>query len=608
MKKIFLAIALLTALRVTAEIIPDSRRIVWKDRVGVAGGIPLSREVHQTLSAGASQATIQAALNSCPNDKAIMLPAGTYSIANITIPTGRTLRGAGQGVTILDTTGPGDDDAAVFVGQKHAGEFQSGVEETAIVSGYTKGSTSIVVNNATGIALGDSMTIDQLNDSAFPVRLYGTYGTIDYGTRDLAARAMGQTVEVTGVSGTTITFSPPLYHTYSSGLSPEAVHWTPNGKNAGLENLTVKANNHGYQAMIGMYGVQNCWVYNVETDYADGDHYRIWSAVKCEVNKVYMHDAYSHTSGQTDGCLMFGVKSSGCLVINSIFYRMHIGLMMNWGSSGNAVAYNYFAGHFDSSAVNVQFYEMNDNHGAHPMMNLWEGNIGGQFRADSAWGSSSHGYLIRNWFQGYGQIFPPYTGRSAWDSNNWHYATQGLRALTLDFQQHNYNVLGNIIGSPVAVVTNNDVRQVISPTERDYETTVYLISLGYSDVSDGGEDPDGDTLPATTSIFHGNFDTTLSTSDGVVWDAGIADHDIPDSELFDSKPSFMGTLDWPGDPLTAKAKWQAGQTNLFQNAAKFRFENGFSDPPAEGGGSPTSMSGSISGRLNINGNLIIRSE
>jgi hypothetical protein len=556
------------------DIIPASRIITWQGNVGIPGGVPTNRVVFTNLSAGATVAQIQSALNACPSNKVVVLPAGTNTITGtLVIPSFVTLRGAGMGQTVLNCTGSGQ--SAVRFGTEVQGEYVATAHN--MTSGYTKGSTNIVLNNVTGMAVGSLLVLDELNDANLPVSNVGTYGTINWNSRTNGTRALGQTVEVKAINGTTVTFWPPMYWTYLSSLTPQALHFTAGCQWAGLENVTLRANSSGYSTMFYMAGSKYCWVKAIENDYCDGDHGEIgYGSYRCEVRDSFFHDAYNHNSGTTDSDLMIHSKSSGILVENNIFYRLHTSVMLNWGASGNVIAYNYSSGNFHQPAPNFMIQDLNGNHGAHPMFNLFEGNIGNSYHPDSFWGSSSHGTSLRNWFRGAALIMPPYTGRGAYDTSGAHYANQACGAVIEDFAISYGNDIGNIIGSPWASSTNGAVYMALWPANRGYGTT-YMWSLGYSDSSDGGSDTKDSALPYTTGLRHGNYDFVSKTQK---WDTNYADHVIPNSYYLAGKPAFFGTLNWPAfDPSNVAT---ANVTNI---PAGYRFTYGV-NPPSTGSQPP----------------------
>ena len=66
---------------------PADRRVEWRGNVGIPGGIPERSTLCATIDAsvygdGVADATaaIQSALDACPDDEVVMLPAGTYRV------------------------------------------------------------------------------------------------------------------------------------------------------------------------------------------------------------------------------------------------------------------------------------------------------------------------------------------------------------------------------------------------------------------------------------------------------------------------------------------------------------------------------------------------
>ena len=145
-RRAFLALAAVLLISEAAHgaIVPSDRLITWKP--GIPGGIPNRSSVYTTLAAGASLSSIQ---------------TGTYQIPNtLIIPSYVTLRGVGTN-TILNLTGGGAA-AGVCMGLNQGSGILYSVPPTvSITSGYTKGSTNLVLSSASGIAVGDLVSITQ---------------------------------------------------------------------------------------------------------------------------------------------------------------------------------------------------------------------------------------------------------------------------------------------------------------------------------------------------------------------------------------------------------------------------------------------------------------
>ena len=55
----------------------------------------------------------------------------------------------------------------------------------------------------------------------------------------------------------------------------------------------------------------------------------------------YFHDAFVHGPGTYHQSLMLDGKTSGTLIEDNIFWRLHTSVIVNRGSSGNVIAYNF---------------------------------------------------------------------------------------------------------------------------------------------------------------------------------------------------------------------------------------------------------------------------
>jgi hypothetical protein len=235
--------------RATADVIPADRLVPWQDNVGVEGGIPARTNVRDCGAMDGAHADgvdtsgeIQACLDNTPTDGVAYLPAGLYSLGSpVTLTGSKTLRGAGPGQTVLLA---GDIRRAILLG----GQLSA---RTAIdiVAGYTKGSTVLVLADASTIEVGAHLRVDELNDASVPVTNIG-YGTCTWCGRESGARVRGQFVKVLAKASDTITISPPMFFTFSAANLPQVQGF--NGSNpsgvsaelAGIEDLTVRNDWH----------------------------------------------------------------------------------------------------------------------------------------------------------------------------------------------------------------------------------------------------------------------------------------------------------------------------------------------------------------------------
>jgi hypothetical protein len=599
--------------------IPAGRSIDWT-LSGIPGGIPSANwPIATTIAAPSGTADqtsiINNALSAAAANSVVMLSGGTYTISGsgIVIPSNKVLRGVGPqslgGVagtnqqpsfTVLNFTGSGN--AAVAFGSLTDGQPNIS-NSVAITGGLTQGSTSITVASAANISVGKMLIISQLNDSSF-VTIQGGEGSatwVDGGLGWNGTRAMGQTVLVTSVSGTTIGITP-LYYAYN--MTPLATPLAVQCQNGGIENLTLNLNSSNYGAQgngagtTRFYASLYCWMLNVETSYTGNDFLDAHFSYRCETRHCNFHDAYLHASGQTDSDVDITDKTSGFLFIDNIVYHGHVGVMCEWGASGNVFAYNWVCDSYDNGSPQACYPGFNPCHGAHPFMNLYEGNITTQIYSDDIWGSSSHQVFLRNWSTGcaWVPVTPP-SGRGAIGTQMWTY--QALTALNVELNQTSFIMIGNVLGSQqllTGVTHYNDgsthlgcTVMVVRPTSKSYDDESYCYSFGYNGLSDDGSNAltpstASGTAPHTTSIIAGDYtfgQVAGAANLGTIWYNATSDT-IPNSLIFGSTPSFFGTLAWP--PINPASPPQTSTHTSTIIPAAYRFVNGAEAPGISGGG------------------------
>ncbi len=210
-----------------------------------------------------------------------------------------------------------------------------------------------------------------------------------------------------------------------------------------------------------------------------------------------------------------GPWPTACLIEDNIFHALTLMISLEGAPSGNVIAYNYLSG----SLYNDPEWgrQTIGTHGAHPIMNLIEGNLSeDKFTADFYWGTSSHQTYFRNrMFNAPGKIY-------------------GSWGLDLYVKQHYYNVVGNVFGSGL------ENRYELTG-DFNYMADKSIFKLGFlsaGTASAAGSDP----MVKSTLLRHGNWD---SVTNGVVWHPEIADRLLPDSLYLSAKPAWFGSHRWP---------------------------------------------------------------
>lgn len=566
---------------------PQQCAIDWT-QVGIVGGIPSGSwtQSGSTIAAGASASTVQAALNACGTNHYVLLGPGAFTFnADVQIPSHCVLRGSGPQSTVITYTGTSG--YPIYIGSKsgNAGDVPNMSNAVNITSGATAGSTSVVVANASNMAVGGLMVVTELNDLV-SVNVTTPNGTCNYCDAYLfhnsGTRVRGQTVKITNVSGTTVTFTPALYTNYSNTpmASPygPVIGSQPDATMAGVENLQLYATNSAPNslvngAMISLWHADEVWVKNVEDNWADSNHVAIGYCYRCEVRDSYFSNAFVHSSGGSDVELQLAAWSSGVLIENNILERLHSSIILEWGIAGNVVAYNYTLGTFDSGATNVTNEDI-AFHGANPQFNLLEGNVTDDINYDAFWGSTTNNTQYRNLARGVATVCPytdgTYTASGpAHKAVNWsgcHLSNQQNRSVTVTFDNTNVNSLGNVLGSQDASTTSGGVlynassapfTSTMQPTaNRIYNGQYNAVNYGYNTGTDSNgsviasfsSGPGPTTgywvgLAAQSGFQHGNFDIA---SNSTIWNGSVT-HTLPASFYLTSKPSWWGSLAYPAN-------------------------------------------------------------
>src|SRR5215472_1342564 len=187
-------------------IINTSRAIDWT-HAGVVGGVPSGtwKQCGSTISAGASAATIQKAINACGSNQYVLLGSGTFNLTTgLTLQSNMVLRGSGPSTILKPGSGAGvwcfSGVAAVCISadlstytndNTYSKPGQS--QAATWTAGYSQGSTSITVKNvgSNGIQNGQYIYLNQANDTAPNSNLFNC----DIATRcAIEGGSFGQTI------------------------------------------------------------------------------------------------------------------------------------------------------------------------------------------------------------------------------------------------------------------------------------------------------------------------------------------------------------------------------------------------------------------------------
>ena len=555
-----------------------TKAVDWT-QVGIPGGIPnVNWPICTTISpsGGADDsATIQNAISSCAAGSVILLAAGTYTLHRTTtrsppgtVCVGKTddygsgvyeaglcltdksivLRGAGPNQTLLNY---GDGANIISMGRTYLSS--SSIKYINITAGATKGSTSLTLSSTSGIKTGTYLTITEANpndpfDGDPLVTATGYAGSCGYCGHDLPSKLMEQVDEVTAVSGNVVTLQRPLYFDYTT--TPQ-VYVLPMIESVGLENLRVVGTAASGTALtfknINIEACAHCWVHNVESDSAvDKANVYLSDTYGNEISNNFLNDGFNHDSG-ADYSLLLEFRNSEDLIQNNIIRRPRHSTPES-GGAGNVYAYNYellgYMGEYPDSLPETEA------HGAHPFMNLWEGNVMENFEFDFTHGSSSHNTMFRN-----------YLSMIDTNPNTGLQMASGLIALNVAYYSNYENVIGNVLG-PYGAPCNASTYETDASTPK---VSGVMWQLGYYD--DGGGSTPSQALSnkvGNTLTRGGNFDCV---SNSVIWSTNIPSGSspalsyltqrvLPNSLVFSLAPTYFAATGarWPAIDTAATTK------------------------------------------------------
>lgn len=594
-----------TAMLGQASFLPAGRTVDWT-HAGIPGGIPdASWPVCQTLSpsGGADDSTaIQDAINSCPAGSVVVLNAGTYTLHRSSkVCVGKSddfasgvyeaglcltdksivLRGAGPNQTVLDY-----GDGASIISMGHTYQSSSQISMIPVTSTAAQGATQLTLSSVSGITANSYIVVTQTNPTdtdGNPLVNTSGYAGCSYCMNGMTNNAMQQVDQVTAVSGNTITLSRPLYYTYNT--SPE-VFVVPMVESVGLENLRVVGTAASGTALeyknINIEECAKCWVHNVETDWTvDKSGIYLTDTFENEISNNYLYQGYNHDSGASYG-LLLEFQNSEDLVQNNIV-RLQRHATPQSGGSGNVYAYNYelndYMGEYHNSLPETE------GHGAHPYMNLWEGNVTPNWEWDFAHGSSSDNTMFRN-----------YVDMVNADPDTNQPMTGGLIALNIAYYSNYNNVVGNVLGT-YGSTCNAGTYETDAPTSK---VNGVIWQIGYYD--DGGGSSPNQTLSSkvgNTLLRGGNWDCVTKS---VVWSSNapagnfpssyLASQTLPNSLVFSSAPSYFAATGavWPPINTAASTIVNPIPAQICYNEGAVNSLGGGFNPTACYGGTATSSS------------------
>ncbi|MGB2677984.1 MAG: glycosyl hydrolase family 28-related protein [Candidatus Acidiferrum sp.] len=521
---------------------------------------------------------IQACINNASSGTAVYIPVGTYLVnSTISLKSNVVLRGAGP-TTQINLGASGTLTTQNFSTSAISGYNGYGV----IPSPYTltgtpqKGDTTVTIGSGS-VSVGTWIKIFG-NDNPSLISATGTDGFCPWCGDNSGFYVQQQFVQVTGIvsgtggAGSVVTISRPLYYTpYTTSVTvngqtePAGAKYdiiTFSTQKAGYEYFHVTATGDiGATQIILLQGCLYCWVKGVETQETGSNsgsaHVEMDYCYGNEIRDGYYHDQRSGASGSGYG-VYFQFTNGDAKIENNIMRHNRHGFVFQGGGSGVAMLYNYIDDLYTDDTTYLG--SARTSHGAHPFMNLFEGNVASHITADDFSGTTSHDVFFRNWLWGdetgnwSGAVAPTGTPGSGFD------------AIDLYQGQQYYSYVGNVLGRTGLHTTWSLATLSITCTTNNcgYEapSAPGVYSYGSSTLGSAA-------TSSSTILRHGNWD--YKTNGVAYWDGG-SNHTLATSMYYSSQPSYLSGYAWP-------LEGPEGNPTINANAA----ENCYLKGPSTGG-------------------------
>ena len=362
----------------TAQVLTSDRRTDWS-LTGFQDTLPVYNHVLNITTYGAAgdgttvnDTAIAKAITALNGYSGIIyFPSGNFLFnQSIILPDSVVLKGNSADSTILSFNLGGVNSLIVMKGTE-------GPNVASFQANAAKDSTSITVNDASAINVGDYIRISQ-NDSSL-ISSSWALGTV------------GQIVRVRSINANTIYLYSPLRRSYATADSMRVSILSPR-VGCGLECLTVKrldasaSETHNIEMTIAA----KCWLKGITGDTCNFTHVLINISTNIEVTGCYFHDAFAYSASHGTGiCVAY--TSGECLIENNVFNHLRHAMLIEAGANGNVFGYNSstnpygldtLAGFPLPTASSADMLLQ----GNYPFLNLFEGNTGQNITIDNSSG------------------------------------------------------------------------------------------------------------------------------------------------------------------------------------------------------------------------------
>lgn len=264
-------------------------------------------------------------------------------------------------------------------------------DTTKLIVNAKRGTKYVSVFNSSKFSIGDWVSLN-FNDSLLI-------------TSNWAKGTVSQLLKVTSIVGNKLYFDSPLRMNYLVMNNSTVRKFHP-VEGVGIECLKIVRvdNTNSQTSNIKFTNVVNSWIKGVESSYTNYSHLELNKSSNIYVSGCYFHHAFSYGTGGKGYGVTLQFSSGECLIENNIFSNLRHSILLQAGSNGNAICYNYSKDPFWTEP----FMPSNSSgdivlHGNYPFFNLFEGNINQTTVIDNSHGiNGPYNTFLRNRSELYG--------------------------------------------------------------------------------------------------------------------------------------------------------------------------------------------------------------
>lgn len=346
-----------------AQLIPANRTTDWVN-AGLRNKNIEPDSVINFLNAGAdtsglvdNSVLLHSIINGLNGQPAIVyFPSATYFFnKSILLKSNVILRGESSSNTLFKFDLTSQNDLIRIKGTKLS-------DTTSLAQNAQKDQNFITVLNASNFQKGDFINLVD-NDANL---VFSSW----------ALKSTGQIVEIDSISGNQLFLNSTLRRDYSSQNASKITKLNMQ-KNIGIENIHIQRLDQTTEqtSNIDFEYAYNCWVKCIKSTNCNYAHITTNFSLNLEIFGSYFLDGFSYGSGGKAYGVMLQMGTCEALVRDNIFEHLRHSMILQAGSNGNVLAYNYSKDPF-WTGVFLPANSAGDAvlHGNYPYLNLFEGN------------------------------------------------------------------------------------------------------------------------------------------------------------------------------------------------------------------------------------------